>query len=136
MAEKTVVAVPSMAPGGIEAELSGHFGHCDIFTLVTIEGGKIGSVELQQNVPHEQGGCMAPVNLLAQKGANALIAGGMGMRPLMGFNSVGIEVFHNQGIERVGEAVAAFAEGKLPAFSKNNVCGGGGEQHGGGGGHM
>jgi len=134
MDEKLTVAVPSMAPGGLEAGLSGHFGHCDVFTMVSIEQGKIGEVKLLGNIPHEQGGCMAPVNLLAQAGANALIAGGMGMRPLMGFSSVGIRVYHSNGNERVDRAVSDFIEGRLPEFGKDNVCGGGGAHHGGCGG--
>ena len=35
---------------------------------------------------------MVPVDLLAKRGVKILIAGGMGMRPLMGFNQVGIDV--------------------------------------------
>ena len=130
-----IVAVPTSSPGGLESQMSGHFGHCDVFTLVTINDGKIQNVELQPNFPHEQGGCMAPVNLLASKQVNVLIAGGMGMRPLMGFNSVGIEVFFNNGIPRVDDAVTAFSQGQLPKFTMNDTCGGGGEHHGGCGGH-
>jgi predicted Fe-Mo cluster-binding NifX family protein len=80
------------------------------------------------NVPHQQGGCMAPVNHLAQNGVKVLIAGGMGMRPLMGFNQVGIEVFYGNGVQTVGEAVTAFLAGQLPKFSNENTCGGGGGQ--------
>lgn len=123
---KKIVAIPSMAPGGLEAGLSPHFGHCDAFTLVEVEDGNIGEVKVVPSVPHEQGGCMAPVMFLAQQGANALIAGGMGMRPLMGFNQVGIEVYHNAGLGLVGQAVSAFAEDKLPQFGQEMTCGGGG----------
>ena len=35
MQTKTV-AIPSQHPGGLEALRSGHFGHCDVFTLVKI----------------------------------------------------------------------------------------------------
>ena len=133
MADKYVIAVPSVAPGGLDAEVSGHFGHCDVFTLVTIEDGKIGGVALQQNIAHEQGGCLAPVTMLAQKSVKALIAGGMGMRPLIGFNDAGIEVFFNNGLDRVDRLIGAFVQGQLPRFSQDNVCGGG--NPGGCGGH-
>jgi predicted Fe-Mo cluster-binding NifX family protein len=36
---------------------------------------------------------MVPVNLLAQHKVNALVVGGIGMRPLMGFRQVGINVY-------------------------------------------
>lgn len=121
-----VVALPSMNPGGLDSELSAHFGHCDMFTLVTLEDGQVEDITILPNDPHEQGGCMTPVNFLAQNGANILVAGGMGMRPLMGFNSVGIEVFHNSGLNHVGLAVTALAEGRLPRFGQEMTCGGGG----------
>ncbi|MBW2092856.1 MAG: NifB/NifX family molybdenum-iron cluster-binding protein [Deltaproteobacteria bacterium] len=124
MTEKIVVAVPSFPPGGLEAEVSSHFGHCDLFTLVTLEDGEIGEVSVLPNVPHEQGGCMAPVNLLAQNGVKVLISGGMGMRPLMGFNSVGIDVFHSNGLIQVSQVVTALTEGRLPRFGQDNTCGG------------
>ena len=129
MPDKQIVAIPSNEPGGLEAELSAHFGHCGIFTLITFEDGNMGEVSLLHNIPHQQGGCMAPVNHLAQNGVKILVAGGMGMRPLMGFNSVGIEVFHNNGLARVGDVVTALTEGKLSKFTVDNTCGGG-EAHG------
>ena len=126
MSNKLLIAIPSDPPGGLEAGISGHFGHCDVFTVVSIEEGKVGEVSLLPNVPHIQGGCMAPVNHLAENGIKVLIAGGMGMRPLMGFNQVGIEVFHNNGLTQVGQVVTALTEGRLPRFGMDNTCGGAG----------
>ena len=123
---KQTIAVPSVHPGGLESQLSPHFGHCDFFTLVSVEDGQVGEVNVLPAVPHEQGGCMAPVNYLASHGVQALVAGGMGMRPLMGFNQVGIEVYHNANLPTVGEAVNAFAQGRLPKFGQEMTCGGGG----------
>jgi len=122
----TVVALPSENPGGLEANLSAHFGHCDVYTLVTLEDDQIKEVSLLPGVPHVQGGCMAPVQHLAGHGAKVLIAGGMGMRPLMGFNQVGIKVYHGGGARAVKEAVEAFVQGRLPEFSQQHTCGGGG----------
>ena len=28
------IAVPSIAPGGLDGERAGHFGHCELFTMV------------------------------------------------------------------------------------------------------
>ncbi len=122
---QTVVAIPTSQPGGLDAPLGAHFGHCDLYTLVTLKDGAIDSVAIIPNVPHQQGGCMAPVNYLAAKGAKALIAGGMGLRPLMGFNQVGIQVFFGGPVPSVGEAVDAFIQGQLPEFSQQHTCGGG-----------
>jgi predicted Fe-Mo cluster-binding NifX family protein len=76
-----LVAVPSENPGGLDASLGAHFGHCDMYTLINVEDAEIKDVKVIPNVPHQQGGCMAPVNYLSENGVNALIAGGMGMRP-------------------------------------------------------
>lgn len=121
-----VVAVPSTHPGGLESALGAHFGHCDLYTLVDVVEGQVQNVRTLPNVPHQQGGCMAPVNHLAQNGVHVLIAGGMGMRPLMGFNQVGIDVLYGAGAQTVGEAVNAFLSGGLQQFTTEFTCGGGG----------
>jgi predicted Fe-Mo cluster-binding NifX family protein len=123
--DSMTIAIPSELPGGLDAAIGQHFGHCDIYTIVEAQDGKITSVRTLENVPHQQGGCMAPVNHLAQNGVTALIAGGMGYRPLMGFQQVGIRVFHCAGAPSVGHAVQALLAGGLPAFSTEFTCGGG-----------
>ncbi len=132
----TLVAIPSAMPGGLTASVDAHFGHCEIYTLVEIADGKIAKVETLPNVPHEHGGCMAPVNHLASNNVTVLIAGGMGFRPLQGFNQVGIEVFHGAGAPTVKQAIDAFMQGNLPKFSTEHTCGGGTDHsHGGCGNH-
>lgn len=118
------IAVPSMNPGGLDAGISAHFGHCDIFTLIDVDGMEIKAVELLANSGHEQGGCMAPVMLLKNAGVEALSAGGMGMRPLAGFQQVGIDVYYNQGAQNVNDAVRQILEGAAPKFGEAQVCGG------------
>ncbi|MFP4072195.1 MAG: NifB/NifX family molybdenum-iron cluster-binding protein, partial [Desulfovibrionales bacterium] len=122
--ETTKIAVPSAHPGGLESQLGAHFGHCDLYTVIEIEDGQITNVASLPNVPHQQGGCMAPVNHLSQNGVHVLIAGGMGMRPLMGFNQVGIDVYFGGGAATVGQAVEAFIQGKLQPFTREYTCGG------------
>lgn len=123
--EKIKIAVPSSLPGGLEAELGAHFGHCDVYTVIDVEDGTVVQVSTLPNVPHQQGGCMAPVNHLAQNGVTVLIAGGMGMRPLMGFNQVGIDVYYGAGSPTVGSAVDALLKGSLTRFTPEYTCGGG-----------
>lgn len=125
--EKRRVAVPTLEEGGLDSKRSGHFGHCDVFTLVDVEGGEIKEVSTVPNPSHVQGGCMVPVNLLAEHKVDAIIVGGIGMRPLMGFRQAGIEVFHDDTRQEVRSAVEAFAMGELPRISDSQVCGGGGQ---------
>jgi len=120
------IAIPSMGPGGLEGERSGHFGHCDVFTFVDVEGGEITQVTTIPNQSHVQGGCMVPVNLLASHNVNALIVGGIGMRPLMGFKQVGVDVYHDATRPQIRPVVEDLIEGKLPMIKDDEVCGGGG----------
>ena len=82
-----LLAVPSCMPGGLDAQMGMHFGHCDIYTIVEIEDNAIKAVSTLENVPHQQGGCMAPVQHLASHGVKALLAGGMGIVPFVGYVS-------------------------------------------------
>ena len=119
------IAIPSTDKGGLDGQRSGHFGHCDVFTLVDVEEGKIKEITTISNQSHVQGGCMVPVNLLAENNVNALIVGGIGMRPLMGFRQVGIDVYHDAERPEIRPVVEDLIAGKLPIISDDQVCGGG-----------
>jgi predicted Fe-Mo cluster-binding NifX family protein len=123
------IAVPSMQEGGLDGKRSGHFGHCDTFTLIDVKDGAIDNVSTIANETHVQGGCMVPVNLLAANQVNALIVGGIGMRPLMGFRHVGIDVYHDDQRPDIRPVVEDLIAGKLAMIADNQVCGGGGGPH-------
>lgn len=130
MSNAILVAVPSDAPGGLDAAPSAHFGHCDAYTLARVENGQISQVDVQYNEGHEHGNCLQPVQELAQKGVAALLAGGMGMRPLQAMQAAGITVYHNAGHASVRDALKAFADGKLQPFGTEQLCKGGCGHHG------
>lgn len=115
------IAIPSEAPGGLTARRSGHFGRCDCFTVVEIIDGAMVGAEVVQNAPHEEGGCMRPVLLLAENTVDAIVVDGIGGRPLMGFNQVGIAVHAGTGAD-VQTAVAAYIEGILPVVGLEGAC--------------
>ncbi|WP_051229124.1 NifB/NifX family molybdenum-iron cluster-binding protein [Pleomorphomonas oryzae] len=116
----TLLAVPSDAPGGFDAEISGHFGHCDAFSLFRIEGGHVVQSAILPAVPHDN--CLAPVRQLAEHGVTAIIAYGMGARPLSGFLASGIQPFHAGDHRKVGDVVEAFLGKALTAFSADHTC--------------
>ena len=120
------IAIPSEGEGGLDGMRSGHFGHCDVFTFVDLEDGVITEVSTIPNVEHTQGGCMVPVNLLAGHNVNALIVGGIGMRPLMGFKQVGIDVYHDAERPEIRPVVEDLIAGRLAMIKDDQVCGGGG----------
>lgn len=120
------IAVPSNGQGGLDGNRAGHFGHCDVFTFVDVENGEIKNVSTLQNQEHAQGGCMIPVNLLAEHKVNVLIVGGIGMRPLMGFKQVGIDVYYDAERADIRPVVEDLIADKLQIIANDQVCGGGG----------
>ena len=119
-----MLAVPSNGAGGLEAERSGHFGRCDCFTIVEIADGEVGAVQVLENLPHTDGGCLGPVKLLASNGVTALIVAGIGGRPLAGFKDAGIDVYFDKQLPTVSEAVDAVRAGNVEVIKSEWVCGG------------
>lgn len=115
----TRVALPSAEPGGLDAACDVHFGRCPCFTFVDLEDGRVAATEVVRNVPH--GDCLGPVRLLAANGAQAILVGGIGMRPLLALRQAGLEAYLGVG-ERVGEVVKAFAAGRLRPVDESAVC--------------
>lgn len=115
------LAVPTMGQAGLDSERSGHFGHCDCFTIVDIVDGEVkGASALRNN--HDEGGCLAPVALLAENNVDAIVAAGMGMRPLMGFQQAGITVYFENQTPGVGDAARLVAAGDVPVMSADTAC--------------
>ena len=119
---KTIrIAIPSEAPGGLAARRSGHFGRAECFTMVDLVDGEISGVEVLHNAPHVEGGCMAPVLVLAEHQVDAIVVDGIGGRPLMGFNQVGIAVHAGLGSD-VQTSVDVFVKGGLPVVGLEGAC--------------
>jgi len=115
------VAVPSEAPGGLGAQTSTHFGRCSHFTIADLVDGRPTEVEIVENTPHHDGGCMRPVLMLADRGIDAIVVNGIGGRPLTGFNQIGVPVYAGPGGD-VGGTLAAFAAGELRPVGPDNSC--------------
>lgn len=121
MAARTL-AIPSKKPGGLEASLDQHFGHCAVYTLVDVENGAVSAVRTMDNVPHTEGSCIISVRHLADQGVTTLLAGGLGKKPLLGFQEREIEVFFAGSYPTVGMAVKAYLDRQLVPFSLDQVC--------------
>ena len=117
-------AVPSNNPGGLDALRSDHFGHCDVFTIVDINANSIVAVEELANMQHEPGGCLAPVTALQDKGVEAIVVGGIGGRPLQGFNAAGILVYYadSESTMTVQKVVEGMISGEFPVIQQNQTC--------------
>ncbi len=63
---------------------------------------------------------------MVSAGATAIVVGGIGGRPLMGFQQMGITVYAGTAGATVAELAQAVADGKLTPIRMDQVCGGGG----------
>lgn len=127
------LAIPSNNPGGLEAARSDHFGHCEVFTVVSLApDNTVADVETIVNHGHQAGGCMTPVKILHDANVKAIVVGGLGARPMQGFAQVGIEVYF-AGANSTGDVaslVQLFVDGQLPRMQPTQVCQGSGNcQH-------
>lgn len=122
MADAILVAVPSEAPGGLQAVPSAHFGHCAAYTVAKIENGKITGSQIVNNPGHEHGGCVEPVKQLAKDGVTVLLAGGMGQRPLQAMREAGIKVYHSVDAPTCQSALEDYLAGKLREFGPDLLC--------------
>ncbi len=131
MSSSIFLAVPSNTPGGLDAGISEHFGHCDLFTLINIQEGIIAAVDTVANVEHGAGGCMEPVQLLKDQGVEAIIVGGMGARPMQAFADVDIDVYfaEKNSLNKVQEAVEGLVQGDFPRMRSDQTCKGAGSCH-------
>lgn len=119
-----LIAVPSIFPGGLDVSVSPHFGQCDVYTLINVKHSHIEGVTIIPSLPHQHGGCLEPVRMLADRKVTAIVVGGMGMRPLMGFSDVGIRVYQADTRLSVLDAVISVLDGSSREFKPAHACGG------------
>lgn len=120
----TLIAVTSVLPGGLDAPISQHFGHAEVFTLVEVDGADVLAVSTLSNVSHAHGGCMAPVRHLFDRGVEMVITGGIGEPPLLALEQVGIRVYIGTEAS-VSDAIAAITRGDLRPFTASRARRGG-----------
>jgi predicted Fe-Mo cluster-binding NifX family protein len=95
--------------------LDGHFGHCQQFAMVMVEGNSIKEISYLDAPPHQPG--MLPP-WLAERGATDIIAGGMGKRAIDLFKERGVNVFVGAPAISPEELVQGFL-GETLSFSAN-----------------
>ena len=117
------IAVTADMPNGLDSPLSGHFGHCKAFIVSTVENGEIVNVETVPNLGHSS--CAEPVMRLVNIGVQVLITMGMGMRPFMDAQQIGLTVVKGSG-STVGDAIESYIKGDGNLMDKDGLCGGGG----------
>lgn len=100
-----------------EGKLTAHFGHCQEFALLDVENDEITNKEVLVPPPHEPGVLPA---WLHEKGANVIIAGGMGQRAIGLFQENNIKVVVGAPVMTPEELVRSYLNNTL--VSGDNLC--------------
>ena len=123
------VAFSTMDDLGVNARISQHFGRCPFFTVVEVdEEGEVVNIETHENPyynAHVQG---AVPKFVSSLGVDAIIAGGMGPRAIMFFESAGIKPFTTD-LPTVSEALFALLRGEMEGASPCKDSHHGGDHH-------
>lgn len=97
--------------GGLESDVSRHFGQCRYFCVVDMDGKTVKSSQVVLNsAQHGGGGCRAVDEMLRHK-VTHVIAGGMGMGAQEKFAAAGVKIFGYSG--KAKEALNHFIENAL-----------------------
>ncbi|MEA1993879.1 MAG: NifB/NifX family molybdenum-iron cluster-binding protein [Euryarchaeota archaeon] len=106
------IAVATMN-GGLEDNVAAMFGRCKNYTFVEIEGKKIANASVEENqFANAMGGAgIQAAQLIANKGAEAIIAGNFGPNAGQVFSQSGIKMITAQG--NVKDVATKYISGEL-----------------------
>lgn len=107
-----------------DEKLCGHFGHCEYFTFVEINPETKEILNIEKKVPEEGISCQS-ASWIATQGANVVLAGGMGGRPMAIFAQNGVKVIAGCPELEIETVVNQFLNDNL-ALGENSC---GGEHH-------
>jgi len=119
------VCIPTMEKGGMDGELSEHFGSSPTFTIIDTE---TMDVKIVPNESDHFGGTGKPPEKINSTGAKVVICRGMGPKAMIMLRDFGIDVF----IGSTGDVKNAFemwSSGKLEKASIMNACQGHAHDH-------
>ena len=75
----------------LDGKLCAHFGHCETFSFVEVNPETKEIVSIETNAPEDGISCQS-AGWIGEQGADLVLAGGMGGRPMMMFEHFGIQV--------------------------------------------
>ena len=107
-----------------DEKLCEHFGHCEYFTFVEINPETKEILNIEKKVPEEGISCQS-ASWIATQGANVVLAGGMGGRPMAIFAQNGVKVIAGCPELEIETVVNQFLNDSL-ALGENSC---GGEHH-------
>ncbi len=111
------VCVPTNGAGGMDDQVSQHFGHAPTFTIVDMDTSETQVVE---NGVHGSGTC-APTEKVKDSGSKVVICSGLGANAMSSLRAGGIEVFVGAS-GSVKTALEQFKQGALRPADSSSVC--------------
>jgi predicted Fe-Mo cluster-binding NifX family protein len=99
------------------SRLTIHFGEATEFILIETEAGRITSKNIVKTTAHN---CSGTPRMLVERGVNIVMAGGMGLLPLLIFDQSGIEVI--LGIVETNPEKAVLAHLNQTLVQGQDVC--------------
>ena len=123
------IAIPTS-----EGKLCAHFGHCETISFAEIDLNTKEILSLITDAPTEGISCQS-ASWIAQQGASLVLAGGMGGRPLMMFEQLGVDVITGCPELDIKEILSLFLNNELIpgdnscGHDANHICHGHGEHH-------
>ena len=110
------IAIPTA-----DGKLCSHFGHCETFTFVDVNPETKEILNIQTAEPEEGISCQS-ASWISEQGANIILAGGMGARPIGIFAQNGVKVVTGCPELPIEEVVKRYLESTLE--TGENSCGG------------
>lgn len=104
-----------------ENKLCGHFGHCEYFTFVEVNPETKEILSIEKKVPEEGISCQS-ANWIATQGANVVLAGGMGGRPMAILAQNGVKIIAGCPELEIETVVNQYMNNTLSVGE--NACGG------------
>ncbi|MHA1129387.1 MAG: NifB/NifX family molybdenum-iron cluster-binding protein [Candidatus Helarchaeota archaeon] len=116
------LTIPCKAPGGLDSEISEHFGDCDVFTVIDIDLSphqfKILKVQVIKNRAHLN--CGSLVLRLKKLGTDVAIVNRISPRILELLEHEQISTYVGKGI--VQQVVKDFCKNRLGRLTPENIC--------------
>lgn len=109
------IAIPTT-----DGKLCAHFGHCEIFSFAEINSESNEIISIYSDAPSEGISCQC-ASWLAEQGTDVVLAGGIGGRPMMMLDQLGINVISGCPELEIKEIVQQFIDNSL--VTGNNSCG-------------
>jgi predicted Fe-Mo cluster-binding NifX family protein len=115
---KTRLVIPVLDEGGLDAQLSQHFGRAPYFTVIDVDkDGRVVDQETIANVSEHFGGVGRPPDRILQLRPTALITYGMGARALRIFQTARVAVLRTTATT-VSEVIPSYPHDTLEELTE------------------